>query len=328
MTTFLKRNNAIGLATATAVAVGMALPALAGGFDEAAPGLKGTYGHKVAHVPAPAPIPELAPNYYFRADGALGFNGVGGGSETGMLIGTHDAPGATGPEPSTFGGHLFNSFNDFSGNESVVGQLGVGVGKYWNDWFRTDITAEYRTEENDAASGSYQYMAHYRDGSGAWVPIVNGSGDPAWQVNGTVKETLQMRTGVFMANAYFDILQHGHVRPYIGGGVGFARRDVRRVHASHETYCDPTIVGDCDAPHVSGRSRSEKKEVGTVFAGQLSAGLTVDVWDHAKFDIGYRFQYIDGMDVDVRTAEGTLSSVSVGETQDHQLRAGLRWDIE
>ena len=78
--------------------------------------------------------------------------------------------------------------------------FGLGVGYKVNEWFRADLTGEYRGKANFHGSDSVTFTG------GQGVDNYSGS-KSEW---------------VFMANAYVDLGTWWSVTPYIGAGVGMA----------------------------------------------------------------------------------------------------------
>ena len=79
--------------------------------------------------------------------------------------------------------------------------FGLGVGYKFNDWFRADVTGEYRGKANFHGSDTRAY-------STAAQGVDNYSGSKSeW---------------VFLANAYVDLGTWWCVTPYIGAGIGMA----------------------------------------------------------------------------------------------------------
>ena len=81
--------------------------------------------------------------------------------------------------------------------------FGGGIGYEWNNWFRTDITAEYRTKAAFKATGSY---TNFCAGGGVCFDVTQGN----------------FSSAVFMANAYLDLGTWWCLTPYIGAGIGSA----------------------------------------------------------------------------------------------------------
>ena len=81
--------------------------------------------------------------------------------------------------------------------------FGGGIGYEWNNWFRTDFTAEYRTKAAFKATGRF---TEFCAGGGNCFDVTEGN----------------FSSAVFMANAYLDLGTWWCLTPYIGAGVGGA----------------------------------------------------------------------------------------------------------
>jgi opacity protein-like surface antigen len=56
------------------------------------------------------------------------------------------------------------------------------------------------------------------------------------------------------------------------------------------------------------------------------AGLTYQVTDITSVDVGYRLLYLEGTGFDMNI-DGYNSHISIGDQFVHQIRAGLRFDV-
>jgi opacity protein-like surface antigen len=90
--------------------------------------------------------------------------------------------------------------------------FGGGVGYVVNNWFRVDLTGEYRTKAMFKATGSY---------SGA---SCNAGTSTCFDVNSG-----NLSSSVFMANTYLDLGTWWCLTPFIGAGVGGAHNTVSGV---------------------------------------------------------------------------------------------------
>ena len=86
-----------------------------------------------------------------------------------------------------------------------AGIFDVGVGYAFNNWFRADVTAQWRGKSNFTG-----------------LDVVTGTGPFAGFV-GTDIYTATKSEFLFLANAYFDLGTWWSVTPFIGGGIGTAR---------------------------------------------------------------------------------------------------------
>ena len=108
--------------------------------------------------------------------------------------------------------------------------------------------------------------------------------------------TGELDTFVGMANLYYDF-DFGHrITPYVGVGLGFAH---------HTLKGDDTDDDDAE------------------FAWSLMAGAAIDLKDHWKLDVGYR--YLDMGDIDLADRKGSGKQFLVKDIDSHEIRVGLRY---
>ena len=86
-------------------------------------------------------------------------------------------------------------------NFNTAGIFGLGVGYRFNNWFRADVTGEYR--------GNSQFFGTDR------ITYVGGVGTDTYHAT--------KNEWVVMANAYVDLGTWWCITPFIGAGVGGAR---------------------------------------------------------------------------------------------------------
>jgi opacity protein-like surface antigen len=239
-------------------------------------------------VPAPSPIPEYTAKWYLRADVGAGFGFGTGLSERGLQYGQNDV--AFG-DPS-----LFSSFFTDEGH-SVGYSYGFGAGYYVNNNFRLDLTFELRQDKEPTLYGDFSEEA---------VLI------------GKVQDRTRLRSGVFLANAYYDIGGFGRLRPYFGGGLGFAVNEIERTHTTAYSTCD---FADCASPE-----RAVESGYTYSLAAQFTAGVSYQVWDGTHLDVNYRYLFVGGTDSSL-TIAGDRSTVDIDDQSEHYVRAGLRWDL-
>ena len=278
----------------------MSSPAIAADWTRGA-----SNAYRSMYVPAPRPVPETF-NWYFRADLGLGLQHGLSLSENGLLYGDDGGvPLGTGT-PFGMNSAWFN--DDF--DTFFVG--GVGVGMYLSPRWRGDITVDARTATNADADGSYRYQL---------------TAAPGNFVEGTVRERTEVRNTVALANLYLDLSQRGSgVTPYIGAGIGFAVRSIDRDHTTTEIVEDGggALVG----PGSTFTGQGKAHQVAP--AAAVMAGLAYSVTPGTVIDISYRFTWIGGVDASTRITNGfdTYNSrLTIGDSIDHQIRAGLRWNV-
>ena len=251
-------------------------------------------------VPAPTPVPEGF-SYYIRTDFAYGFNASDPSfSESGRLYGTNGtSANFNAPQPFSFAGPQFASIVNHTDN-SISG--GLGFGAYFTPRLRGDVTLEFRGDRTTTGDAAYNYT----------------SGVPA-AVAGVLRDRLQVRSTLAMLNGYYDILPRGGFTPYVGAGVGIAYNQYTRTYADTET-------GNGASQFAGGSARGNN----ATFVGALLAGVTF-AFDHRwAIDLNYRALYMQGFDSPVVVAGLTTaqqSNARLGDSWEHQVRIGLRFNI-
>ena len=261
----------------------------------------------VVPVPVPAPIPDSTARWYLRADIAAGFMSADP-SERGIVYGENLYP------PADIASPLLSAFS--SSTPDATFSFGGGFGYYWSPNFRTDLTLEGRTQQRLSIRGSYSYD---EDGT-------------ANRVDGETQDRTQLNAGLLMFNGYIDFARNNSAfTPYIGGGLGFSVNQLRRNFSNAEAICDPTGLGageDCfDDVGISRGSVAEETAYTASFAAAAMAGFSYSITPVTMLDVNYRYLYIGGADASL-TVGGARSTFSTGDLHEHQIRAGLRWNIQ
>ena len=197
-------------------------------------------------LPPPPPVePTYVPvnfsnGFYLRGDVGVGIQ---------ELSGLRNTFSETIPDFSRDG---------YSLKEAAI--LGAGAGYQFNNWFRADVTGEYRTQAKYRAYENYSGSPNCPTGSG--YLCLDG-------YNGSVS------SAVFLVNGYVQAGTWYGVTPYVGVGVG----------TSINTFSGLTDVGLTN-PGAFGQAESHTS---ARFAYALMAGISYDLTRNLKLDIGYRF---------------------------------------
>jgi opacity protein-like surface antigen len=281
--------------------------AIAGGDYYSGAGSVKDYGG--TPVPAPIPVPVYDPVWYLRADLGIGFGDGPSVSESGMVFGeraaTYEAIHSFGPGQNS----ISSDFDQQAG-------FGVGVGFRWSDSFRMDVTGESRRS---------QTIKMIDQSSGDLLPA---TAHPSGTIVSETDDRSLLKGGVVMLNGYYDLPSHwGGFTPYIGGGLGFAVTDIKRRNLNTETvnYIDATGNHASTPLHEPSRTTASSTEVS--FAAMATAGLTYRLSDITDLDLNYRYMFIDGVSSSLNV-NGHTSTLEVDGTSDHQIRAGLRFNIQ
>jgi opacity protein-like surface antigen len=299
------------------------LPALAGDWNNGAGTLKDR-GNAAVPVPAPTPVYDGPSGWYLRLDVGLGRESKHGANEKGVVYGAGDAVDSYSATGAGFGstGSWFNE-----GTETTL-NYGGGIGYNWGRNWRSDVTLDRRSSVDYKIRGTYQYnnmIANPAPPGPLYVPIVAPTAPQ--QINGVVSDTVNLASGVLMANTYYDWQNRSPFTPYVGGGLGLAYMDMARRHSTSDTSCDPTSVPlPCQAPAAHRSWTAEGSDIKLLWAAAAHAGFTYSLSTNTLLDVNYRFLYIPSTNIDF-PVNGAQSRFSLNEITEHQLRAGLRWNI-
>ena len=218
---------------------------------------------------------------------------------------------------NTNAGNLRSSFADGStlaSQGAVVGStdvsvgdaalLGLGAGYQFNSWFRADVTGEYRS----ALAYKSHIGAKWDGGPGCSLA------DPSYCAD---DYTGQIKTGVFLANAYLDMGTWFGFTPYVGAGVGAA------VYQTSGVKDVTTFVSGSGAAwgYAPGYTSAN-------FAWAAMAGVSYHITPNLLLDVGYRYVNMGTFQTGVIACNTPI--YCHGETQhfnmaSNDVRVGLRW---
>lgn len=167
--------------------------------------------------------------------------------------------------------------------------FGLGIGYQFNEWFRMDVTGEYRADSTFSGSDSYVFESELREND----------------YDGEKSEW------TFLVNAYVDLGNWHGLMPFIGAGIGTSRNTISGL----------TDTFDGGVAYAPSHSQWE-------FAWALYAGVGYQVMPGVTLEVAYRYIdlgdaqsgdfYLDGVsEYDNPLYFNDLTS--------HDLRIGLRW---
>jgi opacity protein-like surface antigen len=251
-------------------------------------------GRPPVHLPPPpiaAPIAESS-GWYLRGD--IGVGQLGGKTE---II----QPGV----PTTAG--ISDDFGGFA-----LG--GIGAGYQFNGWLRADITAEYRTKASVSLSDQFCFA-----GAGGVCNVT-----PPY-TNGFNQITGNISSMVFLANAYLDLGTWHGITPFVGVGVGVASHHMtgfRDIGGTVTTPVAPAVpFGFATGGYLANGSK-------TNFAWAAMAGLSYDVAQNYKVELGYRYLNMGHVETGNATCFGVPTcsfTVKAKSLDSHEFRVGMRW---
>jgi len=175
---------------------------------------------------------------------------------------------------------------------------GLGIGYKRNHWLRLDLTGDYR---GDAAFFGLDS-----------APNAN-IGPPPIQTN---EYTADVRSWLFLANAYWDICNIHGFTPYVGAGIGFASLTVDGLK---DVNIPATSVFFADS------------HTNTNFAWAIHAGLAFDVTDRFAIDLAYRYADLGTAKSGIATAydgSSSYSGVSIQDITTNDLIVGFRYKLQ
>jgi opacity protein-like surface antigen len=141
--------------------------------------------------------------------------------------------------------------------------IGAGVGYEWNSWLRFDATVEYRAKSQISALG------HYQPGGSGPVFVDNYTGN--------------LKSWVFLANAYVDLGTWDCFTPFVGAGIGGAYNTI-----TDFSDVSPNVPGP--GPGSTGSSFGVGRDTSQWnLAWALYAGVTYNVSKSFKVDLTYRY---------------------------------------
>jgi opacity protein-like surface antigen len=187
------------------------------------------------------------------------------------------------------------------------GVFGLGAGYQFNNWFRVDVTGQYRGNTNFHGLDLTSFPNGGATGFGSDVYNASKS---EW---------------VFLANAYVDLGTWWCVTPYIGAGVGTARVSIANFTDSGVATLFPPGSG-VGPSLVSAQTGSQWN-----FAWALHAGLAYKVSPNMTVELGYSYLNLGdgttGIDTTFdRSAGGHVFTFKNITSQD--LMLGVRWNLD
>ncbi|HEY1154251.1 MAG TPA: outer membrane beta-barrel protein, partial [Pseudolabrys sp.] len=176
---------------------------------------------------------------------------------------------------------------------------GVGVGYYFNDWLRFDLTGEYRGRTNfhgldivTPGGGGAPYTDEYHGSKSEWLAL---------------------------ANAYVDLGTWNNFTPFVGAGVGFSRNTIH-------SFTDTCVV--CAGGSVATGADASKWD----FAWALHAGVSYKVSKNFAIELAYRYVNLGGArSGDLVTYNGinnVNNPMEFKSLTSHDIRLGLRMNFD
>lgn len=187
----------------------------------------------------------------------------------------------------------------------------IGFGYRFNDWLRTDFTA-------DRFTGTF---------TGKTSDPFSCAG-PADTTTGCASNDRASFTAYsLMANAYADLGTVVGITPYVGAGAGVTFMNWGDL--TNSVYC---VNGTATCSSSAVTSVTHTGINSARFTWALMAGASYDVTDNLKFDLGYRYRKISGGDMFQFDSASQSAGATGAQGRDkglssHEIRVGLRYEL-
>jgi opacity protein-like surface antigen len=181
--------------------------------------------------------------------------------------------------------------------------FGVGVGYQFNNWFRADVTGQYRGSANFKATDLFT-------GTAFGLPY-----------NGIDNYNATKSEWVVMGNIYADLGTWYGVTPFIGAGVGTA--NVR--------FANFTDTGINNLPFSTASFASAPSASKWNFAWALHAGLGYRVTPGMTVELAYSYMNLGtGQTGVLSTFTGTTTNnvFYFKDITSHDVKLGVRWSLD
>jgi opacity protein-like surface antigen len=199
----------------------------------------------------------------------------------------------------------FTSVNNIDKSFDAAPFFGLGVGYTVNDWFRVDVTGEYRGKAN----------FHGLD-----VGAIPGGGFADDRYTASKYE----RT--FLVNGYVDLGTWYKVTPFIGAGVGVSRNTINNFGDFSTCVNSLSCAANGGSDAYAGAASKWQ------FAWALYAGLGYQLSRDVTVELAYRYLDLgDARSGDVVAFDGTNNFYNPQEFRgltSHDLKLGLRMNLD
>jgi opacity protein-like surface antigen len=182
----------------------------------------------------------------------------------------------------------------------------LGAGYQVNNWFRFDVTGEYRGKANFHGTDNVTFF----DGVGTAVLADNYSASKS--------------EALFLANAYVDLGTWFCVTPFIGAGIGVSRNQI-------DSFRDDGVGFFSNGTHINAVAFADSNATWN-FAWAAHAGLAYSVTPNLKLDLAWRFVHLgDAVTGPTRAFDNSFvngGAFTFKSLTSQDLMLGMRWLIQ
>ena len=185
---------------------------------------------------------------------------------------------------------------------------GLGIGYKFNNWFRADVTGEYRGNANFHGS---QYL-----------PV--GVGAPG--TSGVDNYSGSKSEWVAMVNGYVDLGTWWCMTPFVGAGVGMSRNTI-------SGFRDDGIFNTGDVVPQAVSSTFAANGSKWNFAWALHAGVAYNVTRNVTIELAYRYMNLgDGITGATNSFDGVTivngGGFTIKDITSNDVKLGVRWQFD
>jgi opacity protein-like surface antigen len=210
----------------------------------------------------------------------------------------------------------------FGSSPSVLNTFSAGVGGGYkvNNWFRTDLILDYRSQIHAIRSG----------GTNCFINVTNPTPPPpTLNLSETCigNSNTEIHRWDLLANGYLDLGTWDGFTPYVGAGAGvFWARTFQSVNFTFNGLPCQASCGFTGGTNIITFADFDHSQSSTTwrFAWAAMAGVAIAMTDHTQLDVGYRF-----LDLGTVTGISPVTGTSVTQRiRANEVRAGLRYMID
>ena len=268
-------------------------------------------------VPVPVPAPAPVPTYDYDSDWYVGLAIGANISQSATIIDTDtDYFGHTIP------GHFARDSDDI-GTSPI---FGLDFGRYITPSLRAEIAIDYSPDAQISRSEQLGYVVS----NSGYNFSAGGIDTNFYSVSRTDTVKLSRTTG--LVNLLYDIDTGTRFTPYIGGGVGFSWRKLRRTFSENYSCIDAENsisgpLGSCSpnaAPSTASPLSGSRTKEQVDFAAAVQAGIAYNITDSITWDNGWQMLWEANSIASVAPSASGSNTIVFKDSILQQFRSGIR----
>jgi opacity protein-like surface antigen len=272
------------------------------------PVLAGDLGIREVGVPVPVPVPAPMPVPTFDADSDW-YIGLALGANISQSASIRDT------DIDSIGNATPGIFAKDSDDIGASPIFGLTFGRYITPSLRVEVAVDYTPDSQISRSGTL-----------ANLDVTNSDGVDTNHYDIYRSDTVKLSRTTGLVNFLYDIQTGTRFTPYIGGGVGFSWRKLRRNY-SEVSVCNVPAGGCAGVPpalpspgSLSGSDTKEQLD----FAAAVQAGISYNITDSIIWDNGWQMLWEDNAIASSAPSASGTNTIVFKDSLLQQFRSGLR----